>query len=86
MLWTHIRRSITVRRALTETVLPCRNHEVNDMRSIHLAGDQDGIHSTMSRISKELEEVESNPSDIVLTAQSVAPFFETNYENSSSLR
>ncbi len=40
----------------------------------------------MSRISKELEDVESNPSDIVLTAQSIAPFFDTQYESSSQVR
>ncbi|KAK9864160.1 hypothetical protein WJX84_003024 [Apatococcus fuscideae] len=45
-------------------------------------GQPDNIHATMSRISKELEDVESNPSDIVLTAQSMAPFFDTRHQRS----
>ncbi|KAK9831058.1 hypothetical protein WJX74_001396 [Apatococcus lobatus] len=44
------------------------------------------IYSTMSRISKELEDVESNPSDIVLTAASMAPFFNTRQELSGDIR
>lgn len=39
----------------------------------------------MSRISKELEDVESNPSDIVLTAASMAPFFNTRHEPSDDI-
>lgn len=48
-------------------------------------GDGRTIVSTMSRISKELEDVESNPSDIVLTAASMAPFFNTRHEPSDDI-